>query len=68
MVCLVSTNDLLALYMAIELMSLSFYILAAYKRNSEFSGEAGLKYFILGAFLQVFYFWYGLWFYWINLL
>jgi NADH-quinone oxidoreductase subunit N len=50
MVCLVSTNDLLALYMSIELMSLSFYVLAAYKRNSEFSGEAGLKYFILGAF------------------
>jgi NADH-quinone oxidoreductase subunit N len=50
MVCLVSSNDLLALYMSIELMSLSFYILAAYKRNSEFSGEAGLKYFILGAF------------------
>jgi NADH-quinone oxidoreductase subunit N len=36
--------------MSIELMSLSFYVLAAYKRNSEFSGEAGLKYFILGAF------------------
>lgn len=50
MFCLVSSNDLLALYMSIELMSLSFYILAAYKRNSEFSGEAGLKYFILGAF------------------
>jgi len=50
MVCLVSSNDLLALYMSIELMSLSFYILASYKRNSEFSGEAGLKYFILGAF------------------
>jgi proton-translocating NADH-quinone oxidoreductase chain N len=50
MVCLVSTNDLLALYMSIELMSLSFYVLAAYKRSSEFSGEAGLKYFILGAF------------------
>jgi len=50
MLCLVSSNDLLALYMSIELMSLSFYILAAYKRNSEFSGEAGLKYFILGAF------------------
>jgi len=50
MFCLVSTNDFLVLYMSIELMSLSFYILAAYKRNSEFSGEAGLKYFILGAF------------------
>jgi NADH-quinone oxidoreductase subunit N len=50
MLLLVSSYDLLALYLAIELMSLSFYILAAYKRNSEFSGEAGLKYFILGAF------------------
>jgi len=50
MLCLVSVSDLLSLYLAIELMSLSFYILAAYKRNSEFSGEAGLKYFILGAF------------------
>lgn len=50
MLLLVSSYDLLSLYLAIELMSLSFYILAAYKRNSEFSVEAGLKYFILGAF------------------
>jgi proton-translocating NADH-quinone oxidoreductase chain N len=50
MLCLVSSYDLMSLYLSIELMSLSFYILAAYKRNSEFSGEAGLKYFILGAF------------------
>jgi len=50
MLLLVSSYDLLSLYLAIELMSLSFYILAAYKRKSEFSGEAGLKYFILGAF------------------
>lgn len=50
MLFLVSSYDLLSLYLAVELMSLSFYILAAYKRNSEFSGEAGLKYFILGAF------------------
>jgi len=50
MLLLVSSYDLLSLYLAIELMSLSFYILATYKRKSEFSGEAGLKYFILGAF------------------
>jgi NADH-quinone oxidoreductase subunit N len=50
MLSLVSTYDLLSLYLGVELMSLSFYILAAYQRNSEFSGEAGLKYFILGAF------------------
>jgi len=50
MMCLVSVYDLLSLYLSVELVSLSFYILAAYKRNSEFSAEAGLKYFILGAF------------------
>jgi proton-translocating NADH-quinone oxidoreductase chain N len=50
MLLLVSSYDLLALYLAIELMSLSFYILASYQINSEFSGESGLKYFILGAF------------------
>jgi proton-translocating NADH-quinone oxidoreductase chain N len=50
MLLLVSSYDLLSLYLSIELMSLSFYILASYKINSEFSGEAGLKYFILGAF------------------
>ncbi len=47
---LVSSYDLISAYLAIELQSLSFYILAAFKRNSAFSTEAGLKYFILGAF------------------
>lgn len=46
---LVSSNDLLALYLAMELQSLSFYTLATLKRNDESSTEAGLKYFILGA-------------------
>jgi NADH-quinone oxidoreductase subunit N len=31
-------------------MSLSLYIIATLRRNSEFSNEAGLKYFVLGAF------------------
>lgn len=47
---MVSSNDLITLYLAIELQSLSFYILAAIKVFSNFSTEAGLKYFILGAF------------------
>jgi len=47
---LVSSNDLISAYLAIEMQSLSFYVLAAFKRNSAFSTEAGLKYFILGAF------------------
>ena len=47
---LVSSNDLISAYLAIELQSLSFYVLAGFKRSSAFSTEAGLKYFILGAF------------------
>jgi len=46
---IVSSYDLLSLYIGIELQSLALYVLAAYKRSSEFSTEAGLKYFILGA-------------------
>lgn len=44
-----SSFDFILVYLAIELQSLSFYILASLKRNSVFSTEAGLKYFILGA-------------------
>ena len=47
---LISAFDLILTYLAIEMQSLSFYVLAAFKRNSAFSTEAGLKYFILGAF------------------
>lgn len=47
---LCSSNDLLTAYLAIELQSLSFYVLAAFKKNSTFSVDAGIKYFILGAF------------------
>ena len=47
---LCSSDDLLTAYLAIELQSLSFYVIAAFKKNSTFSVESGLKYFILGAF------------------
>nr|WCH57909.1 NADH dehydrogenase subunit 2 [Hypnea nidulans] len=47
---IMQANDLLFIYLAIELQSLAFYILASFKRTSEFSTEAGLKYFVLGAF------------------
>jgi proton-translocating NADH-quinone oxidoreductase chain N len=50
MLFMISAFDLIAMYLAIELQSLCFYVLAASKRNSEFSTEAGLKYFLLGAF------------------
>ena len=47
---LCSANDLLTSYLAIELQSLSFYVMSAFKKNSSFSVDAGLKYFILGSF------------------
>ena len=50
MLFMVSSYDFISMYLAIELQSLCFYVLAASKRSSEFSTEAGLKYFILGAF------------------
>lgn len=46
---LLKSNDLLSTYLLIEFQSLIFYILTSFKRNSEFSTEAGIKYFILGA-------------------
>lgn len=46
---LVSTNHLITLYLAIELQSLSFYVLTATQKKSVLSIEAGLKYFILGS-------------------
>jgi NADH-quinone oxidoreductase subunit N len=46
---LVSANDLMSLYLAIELQALSLYLLAAIKRDSLKSSEAGMKYFILGS-------------------
>jgi proton-translocating NADH-quinone oxidoreductase chain N len=50
MILIVSSNDLVSMYLAIEMQSLCLYVLAAFKKNSAFSTEAGLKYFILGAF------------------
>ncbi|MDE0944928.1 MAG: NADH-quinone oxidoreductase subunit NuoN [Alphaproteobacteria bacterium] len=49
MLMMVSANDLMSLYMGIELQSLALYVIAAFKRDSLRSTEAGLKYFVLGA-------------------
>ena len=43
MLFMISAYDLIAMYLAIELQSLCFYVIAASKRDSEFSTEAGLK-------------------------
>ena len=49
MFMMVSANGLIALYIGIELQSLALYVVAAFKRDSLRSSEAGLKYFVLGA-------------------
>mmetsp|Transcript_1119 Transcript_1119/g.2261 ORF Transcript_1119/g.2261 Transcript_1119/m.2261 type:complete len:211 (+) Transcript_1119:2649-3281(+) len=49
MMIMVSAGDLIALYMGLELQSLALYVVAAMRRDSVRSTEAGLKYFVLGA-------------------
>jgi NADH-quinone oxidoreductase subunit N len=49
MMIMVSAGDLMALYMGLELQSLALYVVAALRRDSAKSTEAGLKYFVLGA-------------------
>ena len=49
MLMMVSSGDLMALYMGLELQSLALYVVAAMRRDSVKSTEAGLKYFVLGA-------------------
>lgn len=49
MLAMVSANDLISLYIGLELQSLALYVLAAFQRDKLRSNEAGLKYFVLGA-------------------
>ena len=49
MLVMVSSNDLIVLYISIELQSLSLYVLVALRRGSIKASEAALKYFILGS-------------------
>ncbi len=49
MMVMVSANDLMSLYVGLELQSLALYVIAAMKRDDPRATEAGLKYFVLGA-------------------
>ena len=55
MLVMLSSNDFITLYLGLELQSLSLYVLAAIKKDSLKSSEAGLKYFILGALASGFF-------------
>jgi NADH-quinone oxidoreductase subunit N len=49
MMMMISANDLIGLYVGLELQSLALYVVAAFDRDNPKSTEAGLKYFVLGA-------------------
>ncbi len=49
MLMMISANDLISLYIGLELQSLALYVMAAIRRDDLRSSEAGLKYFVLGA-------------------
>jgi NADH-quinone oxidoreductase subunit N len=53
-ICLCFSNEFLLIYLAIELQSLTLYIFATFNRNSEFSTESGLKYFVFGGLMSCF--------------
>ena len=52
---MISSNDLIVLFLGLETLSLSLYLLAASNRQQTSSQEAGLKYFILGGFASAFF-------------
>ena len=54
-VVMISSNDLVVLFLGLETLSLSLYLLAASNRRDTASQEAGLKYFILGGFASAFF-------------
>ena len=49
MLVLIASNNLMSMYLGIELQSLSLYVIAAINRQSLKSSESGVKYFVLGA-------------------
>ncbi len=55
MMLMASARDLMVLFLGLELMSISLYVLAGYARSDAKSNEASLKYFLLGAFATGFF-------------
>ena len=52
---LCTCNDLPSAFLAIELVSISSYLLACFKKESSYSVEAGLKYFVIGSISSAFF-------------
>lgn len=51
---MISSTDLIIIFLGLEVLSMSSYVLAGLKRSDEKSGEAALKYFLLGSFASAF--------------
>jgi NADH-quinone oxidoreductase subunit N len=54
-IVMISANDLIVMFLGLEVLSLSLYLLAASNRRREQSQESGIKYFILGGFASAFF-------------
>lgn len=52
---LCSSNDLITAYLTLELHSIAFYVMSAFKKDSTYSIESGLKYFIIGSLSSAFF-------------
>jgi NADH-quinone oxidoreductase subunit N len=50
-----SANDLVVIFVALELLSIPLYVMAAFRSNNAKSEESGMKYFVLGAFASAFF-------------
>ena len=50
MMLMTSANDLVTVFLSLEILSIALYVLAAFDRRRTASQEAGLKYFLLGSF------------------
>lgn len=50
-----AATDLIVVFLGLEIMSIALYVLAAFNRRQMASGEAGMKYFVLGAFASAFF-------------
>jgi NADH-quinone oxidoreductase subunit N len=55
MVLMAASNDLITIFLGLELMSLALYVLVGFRRDRLESNEAALKYFLLGAFASGFF-------------
>jgi NADH:ubiquinone oxidoreductase subunit 2 (subunit N) len=53
--CLISSIDFVSIFLSLEILSLTSYILVAYARNSIFSLEGGVKYFVIGSLASAFF-------------